>query len=184
MVESGKYIPIGVILLLLLLFWNVMNPRRYLCTHFPFTLMIFLVLFAEIVIFQIRFWSPKDEEEEIPDSVIMFGVVRRRVASGSPSPWVRARSFLNAYESSWIFNLNVFVLIHGLKFKFKWCLMPVLHLFQLLGQSVQNIRSGPSVSARASSIAVKEVFVFIFCIYSVDMFFLHIRYWWLSVLNC
>ena len=39
--------------------------------------------------------------------------------------------------------------------------MPVLHLFQLLGQSVQNIRSGPSVSARASSIAVKEVFVFI-----------------------
>ena len=48
--------------------------------------------------------------------------------------------------------------------------MPVLHLFQLLGQSVQNIRSGPSVSARASSIAVKEVFVFIFCIYSVDMY--------------
>nr|ACU20815.1 unknown [Glycine max] len=44
----------------------------------------------------------------------MFGVVRRRVASGSPSPW-------------------------------------------LLGQSVQNIRSGPSVSARASSIAVKEI---------------------------
>lgn len=55
-------------------------------------------------------------------------------------------------------------------------LIPVLLLFQLLGQSAQKIRSGPSVSARASSIAVKEVFVFIFCIYSVDMFFLHIRY--------
>ncbi|KAL3035881.1 hypothetical protein AAZX31_02G275200 [Glycine max] len=44
----------------------------------------------------------------------MFGVVRRRVASGSPSPW-------------------------------------------LLGQSAQKIRSGPSVSARASSIVEKEI---------------------------
>lgn len=44
----------------------------------------------------------------------MLGVIRRRVASGSPSPW-------------------------------------------LLGQSVQKIRSGPSLSARASSIVEKEM---------------------------
>ncbi|QCE01738.1 2-oxoglutarate dehydrogenase E2 component [Vigna unguiculata] len=46
----------------------------------------------------------------------MFGVVRRRVASGSPSPW-------------------------------------------LLGQSVQKIRSGLSVSARVSSTVEKEVLI-------------------------
>ena len=43
-------------------------------------------------------------------------------------------------------------------------LIPVLLLFQLLGQSAQKIRSGPSVSARASSIVEKEVFALIFCI--------------------
>lgn len=55
-VESGKYIAIGVLLLFLkFLFWNVMNPRRYLCKHFPFSPIIFMVLLVEFVICQIRF---------------------------------------------------------------------------------------------------------------------------------
>ncbi|RDX66692.1 Dihydrolipoyllysine-residue succinyltransferase, partial [Mucuna pruriens] len=54
------------------------------------------------------------EEEEILGSAIMFGVIRRRVASGSPAPL-------------------------------------------LLGQTVQKIRSGSLVSARASSIVEKEI---------------------------